>query len=224
VAIERTFREERLLGDGTRVTLRSIQPEDAAELRRGFTRLSSRSRYQRFLGGVPELTDAMVTYLTQVDGADHVAIVAATDSLDLKTEVGLGVARFVRLQDEPEVAEAAVTVADDVQGKGIGRLLLTALATLAVERGVRVFRGEVLAENTRMCRLLEELGAKMRVVDGQTLVFDVPLQEPVEAVAEEASHPLRRLLRAAAESLGIVPPRVPAVAAASAAPAVKPEG
>jgi GNAT superfamily N-acetyltransferase len=204
VATDRTFREEHVLADGTRVTLRAIQPDDADELRRAFGRLSARSRYQRFLGGVPELTDAMVTYLTQVDGEDHVAIVAGTDSLDLKTEIGLGVARFVRLADEPTVAEAAVTVVDDAQGRGIGRLLLQGLAAQALARGVRVFRGEVLAENTRMCHLLGEVGAAMRVADGQTLVFDVPLQEPPEeVVAKEPTHPLRRLLRAAAESLGM---------------------
>ncbi len=198
-----TFREEHVLADGARVTLRFIQPDDADELRRCFARLSPRSRYQRFLGGVPELTDAMVTYLTQVDGADHVAIVAATDSLDLKTEVGLGVARFVRLADDPEVAEAAVTVLDEAQGRGIGRLLLSALAALALARGVRAFRGEVLAENATMRHLLDEVGAATRAEDGQTLVFDVPLHGPVEAVAREPSHPLRRLLRAAAGELGM---------------------
>src|SRR5689334_1091439 len=121
--------------------LRLIEPDDADELRRAFARLSPRSRYQRFLGGMPELTDPMVTYLTQVDGENHVAIVAGTDSHDLKTEVGLGVARFVRLADDPTVAEAAITVVDDVQGKGVGRLLLTALARIALAHGVRVFRG-----------------------------------------------------------------------------------
>lgn len=199
-----TFREEHALADGTRVTLRFIVPDDADGLRRSFAQLSPRSRYQRFLAGVPELTDEMVAYLTRIDGENHVAVVATTDSLDLKTEIGLGVARFVRLAGEPEVAEAAVTVVDDSQGKGIGRLLLTALATIALGRGVRAFRGEVLVENVRMVHLLQEVGATLRVVDGQTLVFDVPLQEPVEAVAKHPSHPLRRLLRAAAESLGMV--------------------
>jgi GNAT superfamily N-acetyltransferase len=203
VTRERTFREEHALADGTPVTLRFIRPDDADGLRRSFARLSARSRYQRFLAGVPELTDEMVAYLTQVDGQNHVAVVATTDSLDLKTELGLGVARFVRLAGEPDVAEAAVTVVDDVQGKGVGRLLLTALTSLAMDRGVRAFRGEVLVENTRMCRMLAEVGATVRVVDGQTLVFDVPLQEPRDALARQPSHPLRRLLRAAAESLGM---------------------
>jgi GNAT superfamily N-acetyltransferase len=204
-----TFREEHCLRDGTRVTLRFIQPDDADGLRRAFARLSPRSRYQRFLGGVPELTDPMVEYLTHVDGENHVAIVAGTDSHDLKTEVGLGVARFVRLADDPTVAEAAITVVDDVQGKGIGRLLLTTLARIALARGVRVFRGEVLAENTRMRHLLEEVGATTHPADGQTLLFDVPIHEPLEALDKEPPHPLRRLLRAAAESLGMVPHQAP---------------
>jgi GNAT superfamily N-acetyltransferase len=158
---------------------------------------------------MPELTDPVVAYLTQVDGEDHVAVVAATDSHDLKTEVGLGVARFVRQKDDPTVAEAAITVVDDVQGRGIGRLLLVALARLALARGVRVFRGEVLAENTRMRHLLKEVGASTRAADGQTLIFDVPIQEPVEALEKEPPHPLRRLLRAAAESLGMRSPADP---------------
>ena len=197
------FREEHVLADGTRVTLRFIRPDDAAELRRCFGRLSPRSRYQRFLGSVGELSDDTVAYLTRVDGREHVAIVATTDSLDLKSEVGLGVARFVRLEGEHGIAEAAVTVVDDAQGKGIGRLLLTALAEQALARGVRAFRGEVLADNDRMRHLLAEVGAATHAADGQTLVFDVPLHGPAEALAKEPSHPLRRLLRAAARELGM---------------------
>ncbi len=196
-----TFCEEQTLADGARITLRFIRPDDAPELRRCFTRLSPRSRYLRFRGGLPELTEEMVAYLTRVDGDKHVAIVATTESLDLKSEVGLGVARFVRLDDEPGVAEAAVTVVDDAQGRGIGRLLMRALATLALERGVRVFRGEVLADNERMRHMLEEVGATARPVDGDTLIFDVPVAPPVDALESEPSHPLRRLLRAAAEEL-----------------------
>jgi len=210
VTPDRTFREEHRLRDGTRVTLRFIQPEDAGELGRAFARLSPRSRYQRFLGGVPELSADMIAYLTRVDGENHVAIVAGTDSLDLKSEVGLGVARFVRLAEEPEVAEAAVTVLDDVQGRGIGRLLLTALARQAVARGVRAFRGEVLAENTGMCHLLDELGAVTGKADAHTLIYEVPIHDPLEAPERDPPHPLFRLLRAAAESLGVLPPEGPA--------------
>jgi hypothetical protein len=80
--------------------------------------------------------------------------------------------------------------------------LLAALARAARERGIRVFRGEVLASNTPMRRLLDEVGAVVRGDDGATLVFDVPLAPP-ESEGQDGSwmEPLRRLLRAAAESL-----------------------
>lgn len=201
--IDASFHEEHVLADGTRVTLRFIRPDDADELRRAFSRLSARSRYQRFFSVLPDLSDETIRYLTCIDGDKHVAIVATTDSHDLKTEVGLGVARYVRLAGAPGVAEAAVTVVDDAQSRGVGRLLLRALARVAKSRGVHCFRGTVLAENARMRHMLDELGAAVQPEDGQTLTFDVPLDWPHE---HDAEHPLRRLLRAAAESLGLVPP------------------
>src|SRR6188474_1830085 len=90
-----------ILRDGAHVTLRFISPADGEELRRGFAQLSAASRYRRFLAPVSALSDEMVRYLTEVDGKSHVAIVATIDSLDLKSDVGVGVARYIRLEDEP---------------------------------------------------------------------------------------------------------------------------
>lgn len=191
---------EHVLADGTRVTIRPIRPDDGDELRRAFARLSPTSRYRRFFVQTPRLTDETVRYLTHVDGQDHVALVATTDSNDLKSEIGLGVARFVRLADDPSVADAAITVVDEAQGKGIGRLLLSELAAAARERGVRSFRGDVLVSNGPMRHLLEEAGATVREGDEDALVFDVPLDPPDAAGAPE-DQPLRRLLRLIAETI-----------------------
>lgn len=208
---DRDYREEQTLADGMKVTLRLIRLDDGPTLRESFASLSPLSRYRRFFGGVTELTDYMVRYLTDIDGQKHVAIVATTDSLDLKTEVGVGVARFIRLEAEPDVAEAAITVVDRAQGKGIGRLLLRVLAEAARERSIRAIRAEVLTTNTPMLRLLDEIGAVVRSNDGTTLVFDVPVEwrapgatpeapEASPVLPEVQEHPLRRLLHAVAES------------------------
>ncbi len=203
--INADYREEHVLSDGTKVTLRLIRPADAEPLRQGFSRLSPTSRYRRFLSGISELSDDMVRYFTEVDGVNHVAIVAITDSLDLKTEIGLGVARVIRLEGEPTVAEAAVTVSDDAQRKGLGRLLVRTLAEAALERGVKTIRAEVLAENAPMRALLDEVSAVVRSDDGTTLVLDIPLEWHRAALHEGASdgvdHPLLRLFRAVAQSL-----------------------
>jgi GNAT superfamily N-acetyltransferase len=189
------FREQHRLADGTLVTLRLIQPTDKEELARGIRALSPESRYRRFFTAAAEPTPELLRYLTEVDGRDHVAIVAGLESLDMTTERGMGVARFVRLEGEPDVAEAAVTVADDMQGKGLGTLLLAVLADAARERGIRRFRGHVLTDNEPMRRLLGEIGATTKPSDErEALVFEVPL----DAAPADRESPMRQVLRAAA--------------------------
>ena len=159
-----------VLSDGTRVEVRSLRAEDRDELARAFARLSPASRYARFLGSKRELDDEELRFLTEVDGRDHVAIVAVRDSDDLKSEIGLGVARFIRLPPG-DVAEAALTVADAAQNKGLGRVLLEVLAVLAKEQGIRAFRAEVLADNARMRRLLEGSGGVVIAQDPVSLTY-----------------------------------------------------
>jgi GNAT superfamily N-acetyltransferase len=197
------------LADGSRAELRLWRPDDAPALLRGFASLSSASRHARFLAAKTELDDADVAALTAVDGVDHVVVVAVADSPDLKTDVGLGIGRFLRLPRAPgdaregpsDVAEGAVTVADAAQNKGVGRALLEALAELAREHGIRALRAEVLASNARIRRLLEEAGGVVIEDHGETLEFEVALDDPLPDASEAArAHPLRRLLRAAAEA------------------------
>lgn len=190
------YRETRTLSDGTAVTLRFIRPDDRERLERAFSRLSRETRVRRFLADVPLMTEAMARYLTEVDGNDHVAIVATVDSLDLKEEEGIGVARFLRLPREPEVAEAAVTVVDAHQGRGVGRLLLHALTEAARERGVKTFRASVLVDNEPMRRILDEAGGVLRQDEGDSLVIDVPI---AEGHLHWSDLPIFRVLRVAAE-------------------------
>jgi GNAT superfamily N-acetyltransferase len=202
------FSEDHLLADGTRVTLRHIRPGDATELRRGFERLSRESRYRRFFSGISELSEETLRYLTDVDGVDHVAIVAVGVSPDLKSEAGYGVGRFVRTKDDPTAAEAALTVVDDMQHKGIGRLLALSLAEAARERGITHIRGETLASNTPVRQMLDEVGAHVRVEAPTSLAFEVALPK---AAPDEPDSALRRLVRAMATSAseivrGLAPP------------------
>ncbi len=95
------------LADGALVHVRHVRPSDERMLRAAFRELSARSRYQRFLGPVSELSDALWRYLCDVDGRDHVALVA----LDGESRA-VGVARFVRQWMTPSGAEVAITVAD----------------------------------------------------------------------------------------------------------------
>lgn len=141
------------LRDGSRATVRPISTQDAEPLRAGFERLSEESRYRRFLAPMQSLTGPMLRYLTDVDHHSHEALVAVAPDGTL-----IGVARFVRRPSDPEVAEVAVTVADDHQGHGLGTALLGLLADRARAEGIRRFTALMLASNREMLELIEELG------------------------------------------------------------------
>jgi GNAT superfamily N-acetyltransferase len=179
------------LRDGTPVLIRPIRPQDKELMRRGFERLSEESRARRFLTPVAELSAADLEYLTEVDYVDHFAWAAVrADRLD----EGMGVARYIRVKDEPEVAEAAVTVVDDYQGKGLGTLLLALLAVAAYSAGVASFRAYVLEENEPMRLMLESLGARTEFDSPGVVRFDVPLDP--EAIPDS---PAGRILKAVAQ-------------------------
>ena len=108
-----------------------------------------------------QLTESQLTYLTDVDHHDHEALVAFTEDGEL-----VGVARFVRLVDEPAAAEAAVTVADAYQGRGVGTVLTQELARRAREEDVDVFTATALAANLEVIDLLGRLGDSQVKHDG----------------------------------------------------------
>ena len=146
------------LRDGTRVLLRPVVPEDKDRFVDGFSRLSPESRYRRFMAPIDELDPELLAYFTEVDYVDHFAYVALL--ADEPGQPGVAVARYVRLPEDPEAAEAAVTVVDDYQGRGLGTLLVEALGAVALENGIKRFTGYLLVENRPMLDLLEEMGAR----------------------------------------------------------------
>jgi RimJ/RimL family protein N-acetyltransferase len=171
---------------GVPVTIRPIMPEDRAELREGFRKLSPMSRYQRFFSEMSDLSEEQLDYLTQVDGVNHVALVAVCSTADLALERGLGVARFVRLKDEPDVAEVAITIADDAQHKGLGKALLGALTAAARERHIHRFRMQVLSLNAAMIGLLKHAKAlEVPSDDPEVRVFEIPLNDQGAAAMSE---------------------------------------
>jgi RimJ/RimL family protein N-acetyltransferase len=191
------WRVTRTLRDGTTVTLRPIVPEDADEIRRAWAALSPRSRYLRFMTLASEPSAEALHYLTHVDQIDHVAIGALVASPDLKSERGVGVARFVRLAGT-DIAEAAITVADDMQRKGLGTILAYELERAARARGIRTIRAEVHEENEVVRASLERSGAKrLPSSGGGAIAYDLDL-EPTE----ERQGGLRAVFRDFARTLG----------------------
>lgn len=159
------------LRDGSSVALRPIDATDRELLEKGFERLSPQSRYRRFFSPVAHLSKRQLDYLTQVDHHDHEALVA----VDPGSGGIVGVARYVRTR--PGVAEPAIVVSDDWQGRGLGAQLLDALADRAREEGVESFVAPILAENRGAIRLFERLSGGDATLrrDGTEVELTIPL-------------------------------------------------
>jgi GNAT superfamily N-acetyltransferase len=185
---------EGALNDGTRVTFRPIRPDDKDNLRQGIERMSAESRYRRFFAPIDHLSDEQLAYLTEIDYQDHFAWIAFLP--DVEGSPGVGVARWIRDSEHRDSAEAAVTVVDEWQGKGLGSALLVLLTRSAIERGIKQFTLEVLGENEPMMSLLETVGAVIDKRDSGIVYLHVMLPETVAGL--EAT-PSPSILKAAAQ-------------------------
>jgi len=183
--------------------LRPIAPEDRPLVAASFERLGKESRYRRFFTTKNELSATELDYLVDVDHHDHEAIVA----IDPSSGEGLGVARYVRSGEDPELAEVAVTVADDWQGRGLGRglgrALLDRFTYRARREGVRRFSALVQSDNWRSLGLVAGAGESQRWSDTgevELVMIELPPKRGIGAR-------LARALRAAADG-SLVPTNV----------------
>lgn len=145
------------LRDGTPVLVRPVQPSDRDLLELGMQHLSEQSRYNRFFRPIDKLTNEDLVTFSAVDQVNHIAVGA----LDLTHDDAypIGVARCIRLSAHSDEAEVAVAVIDSHQGKGLGTILLAAIACAAAAQDINGFVATVLRSNRQMLQLFDELAA-----------------------------------------------------------------
>ena len=147
------------LPDGAPVLIRPIRPDDKGMLADGLRRLSPESAQRRFLTPKRSFSRTELRYLTEVDGRDHVALVV--EPFGAAERRLIAVARFVRLQDDPEAADVAFTVADDWQNRGLGSLLGELIADEARRLGIRRFTATMASDNRPAHRLMAKLTERL---------------------------------------------------------------
>jgi len=150
-----TAATEHTLRDGTVVTLRPLQRSDAELERRFISELSPQSRRYRFLGQIGCPSEALITQLTTVDFVHDVAFVAVIAGAQGEREAG--VARYSRSPDGSR-CECAVAVSDEMQGQGLGTLLMQRLITVARAHGIGEMISVDAAENSAIRDLALALG------------------------------------------------------------------
>jgi acetyltransferase len=149
------------LTDGTAVAIRPIAAGDKELLSAFLAALSPESAQRRFLVAKARFSAGELRYLTEIDGNDHVALLAvnASDPSDL-----IGVGRYVRLRDDPLTADIAIVVADRHQGMRLGSHLGALLAEEARGHGVEHLSATMRADNVPAHRLLA--GMSGHLVEG----------------------------------------------------------
>jgi RimJ/RimL family protein N-acetyltransferase len=161
------------LRDGSSVLVAPLHVDDRGRFLSGLEKASPESLYRRFMTPIERFSESDLRYLLEVDHRDHEALLA----VDEDSGEAVGVARFVRLPDKPDAAEAAVIVVDPWQGRGLGKALSRLLGERARELGVRRFEALLLVENEAMMALLESLGPVRTLSrDGAAIAVEVALE------------------------------------------------
>ena len=174
------------LRDGANVWLRPVVPEDGRAVLGDRGRSSNETLYRRFFSsGQPSRRH--LEYLADADYVDHFAWVALDEA-----GVPVGEASCFRAPDGTD-AEVSFWLPDDFQGRGLGTLLVGALAVAARRNGVARFVADVLGENARARAMLGRAGLqwtpeRFGVVHGVAAVPDPSRLgiSPQTAVALEA--------------------------------------
>ena len=162
------------LNEGLRVWFRPVEPGDKDRLVQGLAQMSPEARYQRFFVPTAKLTAEQLRNFTEVDQRDHVAWIAVDPTSS--TQRGLGIGRFVRVPEEPQVAEAAITVIDEVQHHGIGCCLLVILMVMGQKQGLRRLRAYILPENRASIHLFQKVCGFCKFIDN-VMQVDLLLDE-----------------------------------------------
>lgn len=159
---------------GQSVTIRSLHPSDSG-MEADFVRnLSAETKHFRFLGGLRELSPAELTRMCDIDGQHNMAFVATLQKEG--REIQIGVSRYAQ-SESGDVREMAVTVADEWQHKGLGRLLALYLIDYARGHGVKQLYSVDLADNTAMRHLAHDLGmsARRNEDDSNQVIYSLAL-------------------------------------------------
>jgi GNAT superfamily N-acetyltransferase len=145
------------LSDGRLVEIRALRPQDRAEFVTAVERSSAESLYTRFFAPRRSFSEDEVAFFLNVDFVMHVALVAVVDEGGRPAIVAGG--RYHVLS--AGTAEAAFTVIDQYQGRGVGKLLLRHLAAIARDAGLKQLVADVLSSNMAMLKVFANSGLRL---------------------------------------------------------------
>ena len=161
-----------LFSDGGIATIRPAAESDRQALKNFYQRVSDRSKYLRFFGTHPELSDSDLEVWLHNDGRDHVTLAIEEHG----RIIAIAAYQIVPELLPKRVGDVSFLVQDDQQGRGVGNLLLEHLADIGRECDVERFTAEMLTQNRQMKRVFIGAGYSVHpeLADG-TITVDFPI-------------------------------------------------
>jgi RimJ/RimL family protein N-acetyltransferase len=143
------------LRTGQPLTVRFVEPRDAEALQGYFRSLSVRSRYNRFLGAMHELSRTELDHFIHAGEDDRFSVIAVMTVDGSETIVG-----EARYGFEPDTAafEFGLSIDDRWQGQGIGSALLRNLECRAAALSAERLFGDTLRSNDAMIGVARKSG------------------------------------------------------------------
>jgi RimJ/RimL family protein N-acetyltransferase len=159
-----------VLGDGWRIFVRPIRPDDDLLIRDLLAHVSKEDLRLRFFDSIKEFSHQFIASLTQLDYARAMAFVA----IDEASHETLGVVRL-HTDSSHEAGEYAILLRSDLKGRGLGWALMQLIIEYARSEGLSRIDGQILQENSVMLKMCRELGFKVTIDAEDRGVYDVTL-------------------------------------------------
>ncbi len=143
------------LRSGKSLAVRFLEPGDAESLQAYFRSLTTRSRYNRFLGALSELPKDLLDHFVRTGEDDHFSVIATMTIDGRETIVGEARYAYDPMRDS---FEFGLSVDDRWQGQGIGSAVLRNLECRAAAFGATRLFGDTLRSNAVMIALARKSG------------------------------------------------------------------
>ena len=168
-----------VLRDGSTAHIRPATPDDLNPLEDYFIGLTDESRRLRFFGSSVDIAK-QARNAVEIDYVDHLTLLAFIGGDGGQV---IGGAQYIR--EGRSVAEIAMSVREDMQGKGLASILIAHLADAAREAGIDLFRADVVPENHRMINVFRRTGFRVSI---RAKPGVVEVEFPTELTQEGAEH------------------------------------
>jgi acetyltransferase len=164
---------------GLTIDVRPLRADDTPILLEIFENLSEDSRYSRFQQSLEQVEPERLWHeaeqILDTTLRDGFALLAFTDRPWLENQA-VGAARYVR--NASGEAEVAITVIDEMQGQGIGSILLKLLIDHARQEGVHRLMGVAMNNNPRVWALVRSLPYRVtRQIEGTYTIVAIDLDD-----------------------------------------------